>query len=432
MELLGQDPDEAGRDHADSTAAGRDRWLAFAVIGCSAGALAVALVLTSGTGEAGAVAPGCGPGSGCAEVLGSRWSRVLGLKTAMLAFFTHVLLIAATLPVAGLAGWQLRARPLVRQAAAAAVLGAAAWFLYLQAFEIGAFCRWCTAAHALGGLAAAGTFLRDARRIEAGGVLLGLAAAGALAAIQVMNPPAATIREAGASGAPAAADSAANTAAGGAASAAAPADAKDPTDPAAPLRLLGGRLEVDPAVVPAIGPADATERAVVLVDYACPHCRVAHGLLLARGVRVFVLPVPLNAACNPGINRGAMPARFDDSCTLAELGVAVFLSGGEAAYARYDAAAFGGDAPPSADEAEALAAELAPAMTDADRGAARAAVSENVSAWLALGAAGIADRVPVLVDPASGRTAVGRLYGADDLDALFGAPAPAAPAADPP
>ena len=367
--------------------------------------MAVSLVLTYGTGEAGGVAPGCGPGSGCAEVLASRWSRVLGVKSAMLAFFTYALLVAATWPVGGLAGWQLRARPAVRQALAAAIVGAAAWFMYLQAVELGAFCKWCTTAHALGTAAAVLTFVRDARagRLSAAGVAVGLAGAVALAAVQVMNPPAATIREAPAEEVR-------------------PVDAPagEPTETAAPLSLLSGLVMVDPASTPTLGAADAAERVAVMVDYACPHCRVAHKLLIDRGVRLLVLPVPLNAACNPQINEGGMPARFDDSCTLAELGVAVFLSGGEAAYARYDEAVFAGDRAPDAAGAEALAAEAAPAMTDADRAAAKAAVAENVAAWARLGEAGIADRLPVLVDAGSGRTAVGRLYGAEDLDTLFG------------
>ena len=36
----------------------------------------------------------------------------------------------------------------MRQALAAATLGTAAWFLYLQAVELGAFCKWCMSARA--------------------------------------------------------------------------------------------------------------------------------------------------------------------------------------------------------------------------------------------------------------------------------------------
>ena len=48
-------------------------------------------------------------------------------------------------------------------------------------------------------------------------------------------------------------------------------------------------------------------------------------------------------------------------------------------------------------------------MTREHREAAEAVVTENVAAWIRLGEAGIADRIPVMIDPASGRTAVGRL-----------------------
>lgn len=418
VEMLQDDPADAGRDHADRTAPGRDRWLAFGVIGCALAAMGVSLVLANGGGGGGGAAPGCGPGSGCAEVLGSRWSQVLGLKAAMLAFFTHALLIGATWPVSGLAGWQLTTRPLVRQALAAAVLGAAGWFVYLQATEIGAFCRWCMAAHALGAAAAVGTFARDARlgKLTPPAALIGLAGAATLAVAQVLDAPAATIVR-GSSEAPPAALSPAE----GPAAEAPPAGTPDP---AAAFTLLGGLVTVDPATTPAVGPADATERVVVLMDYACPHCRLAHGLLLGRGVRLLVLPVPLHAGCNPAFNPGQSSPRFADSCVLAELGVAVFLAGGDAAYAPYDALMFGGEEAPDAAEAEAAALLAAPGMTPAHREAARAVVAENVAAWIRLGEAGVAGRVPVMIHPATGNTAVGRLYGPEDVDALLAAPAP--------
>ena len=402
-QLLGEDLDDAGRDREDVTSGTRDRWLAGAVIACAAGAMIVSLVLSAGSGEAGA--PGCGPGSGCAEVLQSRWSRVFGLKTAMLAFFTHVLLVAATWPVAGLAGWQLRTRPLVRQTLAAAVIGAAAWFTWLQAVELEAFCKWCTTAHALGVAAAVLTFVRDGRlkRLQWPAPVIGLLGAAALAVVQVQNPPAATIREAE----PPTAEAGFRG------------DGTGAQPEATGLSLLDGLVPIELATTPAVGPADAPERVAAMLDYACPHCRGAHGLLRERGVRVLVLPVPLNAACNPAFNPGQMPARFDDSCTLAELGLAVFLAGGEAAYARYDEAMFAGDAAPDAAAAEALTAEIAPGLHPEHRERARAAVAANVEAWMRLGEAGIAERVPVLIDTASGRTAVGRLYGQEDLDTLL-------------
>ena len=410
-EILHDDPLDAGRDHADRTAPGRDRWLAFGVIGCALAAMGVSLVLAS-AGGGGGVAPGCGPDSGCAEVLNSRWSGVLGLSTAMLAFFTYALLVGATWPVSGLAGWQLKTRPLVRQALAAAVLGAAGWFVYLQVAEIGAFCRWCMTAHTLGVAAAIGTFARDGRLgvLTLPAPVIGLAGAVTLAAVQVMNPPAATIVQ-GTPQAPAPAEAATPEAP----------RAAEADSPNATLSLLGGLVEVDPATTPAVGPADASERVVAMVDYACPHCRAAHGLLLDRNVRLLVLPVPLNAGCNPAFNPGQTSPRFADSCTLAELGVAVFLAGGDAAYASYDAAMFAGEEAPDAAEAEAAALEAAPGLTPGHREEARAVVAGNVAAWVRLGEAGIAERIPVMIDPATGNTAVGRLYGPEDLDALLAA-----------
>lgn len=437
-QLLGEDPDDGGRHHTDAMTAGTDRRLAFATVAAAAGAMGLSLVLAAGSGEVGGVAPGCGPGSGCDEVLRSPWSQVLGLRTAMVAVFTYALLIGATWPVSGLADWQLRSRPLVRQTLAAAVVGAVVWFVYLQFFEIGAVCMWCMSAHAAGLVVAGLTFWRDRRagRIQPASVVLGLLGAVALAAAQLLNPPGATITqgpdEAVAAAALLASERSTSAAAGTQNQSENQSEkpygnqSENQAEPgpsaaaaSATRSLLRGLVTIDPASTPALGPADAAERVAVMLDYACPHCRGAHALLLERGVRVLVLPVPLHSDCNPSINPGGMPARFDDSCALAELGVAVFLAGGEAAYAAFDAAMFESPTPPSAPEAETLAARLAPGLDPSHRSRAAAVVAGNVAAWLRLGEAGVADRLPVLIDTASDRLAVGRLYGAEDLDTLL-------------
>ena len=79
-----------------------------------------------------------------------------------------------------------------------------------------------------------------------------------------------------------------------------------------------------------------------------PALRKAHRLLLDRGVRLLLLPVPLNADCNPAFQPGqTSPTASPTAARSPRLGVAVFLAGGEAAYARYDGAVFASEGCPS-------------------------------------------------------------------------------------
>jgi len=86
------------------------------------------------------------------------------------------------------------------------------------------------------------------------------------------------------------------------------------TAPAAPppaagnlLSLLGGRIRLDPALYPRLGPARGAATIAVLFDYTCDHCRTLNGYLgqaVARygdRLTIILMPSPLDAACNPAI-----------------------------------------------------------------------------------------------------------------------------------
>src|SRR5207248_2595280 len=119
----------------------------IAALAVVAGAVSVYLLWLS----LNAMAPaGCGPSSGCEEVLASRWSRWFGVPVSGLAVATY-------LGIAGVAGLLLRWSPARRPLLAAALLGlglaaggAAGWFTYLQFGRLGQLCQYCIGVHACG------------------------------------------------------------------------------------------------------------------------------------------------------------------------------------------------------------------------------------------------------------------------------------------
>src|SRR5881394_3658325 len=121
----------------------------------AAGAVSAYLLSVSLSGGR---AIGCGPGSGCDEVLGSRWAYVLGVPVSALALVVDLALLVTTFSCGP------KSTPKQRRGAweiivpcAVLVLGGALWFTALQAVVLHRFCPWCLTAHACGALAA--TFL---------------------------------------------------------------------------------------------------------------------------------------------------------------------------------------------------------------------------------------------------------------------------------
>ena len=94
-------------------------------------------------------APGCGAGSNCDYVLGSRWSRWLGVPVGGLAALAHagVLLASFAAGPAAVPG-RRRAAWLLMLLLTSAAAGAAAWFLFLQVHVLQTLCAYCTADHA--------------------------------------------------------------------------------------------------------------------------------------------------------------------------------------------------------------------------------------------------------------------------------------------
>jgi uncharacterized membrane protein len=257
---------------------------------------------------------GCGVGSPCEEVLGSRWSSIGGVVPvsglaagAYLAMLldSFFLGLSTELPVRRLA-W--RAMLILTGAAA----GSAVWFIILQKWEIGSFCPYCMATHITGLLLTALVIWRAPRQVDddaveqdssagasvvirrwpaVGMAFSGVALAGILVVSQIVFAPPAVYR-------------------GG--------------------ESLIDLPTLDPHAEPMIGSPDARYVVTLLFDYECPHCQQLHSMLdevihRYKGKVAFALcPTPLNPQCNPYIPR--VTAEFQDSCDLTKIALAVWVA----------------------------------------------------------------------------------------------------------
>lgn len=330
------------------TSGGRSgAWWAMVLLATAALTVSSYLTFVALTSAAGPM--GCGAGSGCQEVLGSKWSKVLGLPVSALAAGLYLMVLGALVLLrpgkqgspggtsAAPAAWVLLV------ACAAAIAGAAAWFIYLQAGIVRAWCPYCMVDHALG-IVLAGLILWSApRRMPRGAIgvaaSVGVVAVAAVAVVQGLTPARIYLADL-----PTGRDF----------------DLRDGGQ-----RIVGlqdGALRLTVADEPHIGPVDAPRVMAMLFDYACPHCRRTHHavrdyMAQAPGELVLVaLPTPLNRACNPYAPEEP-PARFDESCELAAIALAMHRADATK-FEAFDAWMYEPQMPRSAAEARAHAAEL--------------------------------------------------------------------------
>ena len=299
---------------------------------------------------------GCGSGSPCDEVLGSRWSAIGGvLPVSGLASGVYLAMLAANLfigPATAAPVRRLAWRSMLVLVGAAA--GSAVCFIIVQKWVIGAFCPYCMATHITGLLLAALVIWHAPKQFDDGSTdiaptnpapattapqrvigplpaiglaLVGLALAGIMAVCQVHFVPPAIYR-------------------GG--------------------QSQDGLPALDPHAVPLVGSPDAPYVVTLLFDYKCPHCQQLH-LMLDEAVRRYggklafaLCPAPLNSQCNPYIPRDV--DEFKDSCELAKVGLVVWVAKREAfsAFDRWMFSFESGDRwhPRSLDGARTKAVEL--------------------------------------------------------------------------
>ncbi|HVJ84439.1 MAG TPA: vitamin K epoxide reductase family protein [Caulifigura sp.] len=382
---------------------------------------------------------GCGAGSGCADVLRSRWSNVAGIPVGLFAALTYLALAGLT--------WRSAWKPggcgtngIV--VVASLVMSTAIYFILLQAAVIQALCGWCLFDHALGLLAALTAFIvarrqtprltpavekksrlddplseYDApndkqasqprgRRVSAlPGLLAGVAISMGFVITQHFTgrmPEVARI-ESG----PAAEGE------GG--------DLK--------LVLKQGEAAIRLSLLPVLGSPQASRRLVLMYDYCCPHCREAHAVirrlqpLSNNDWQVVFVPAPLNRDCNSAIEE--TEERFRDACELARLSLAVWKLRPDD-WPDFDDWLFEPELPRPLAEAKSHAAalygELAVAEALLDP-VINQVIQSNVAAWIASGS----QVLPVILSPGVSGIA-GRTESDEELKSVltreFGFPKP--------
>lgn len=317
---------------------------------------------------------GCGPESDCDRVLGSRWAKWLGVPVSAFAVLIDALTLWGTFQIGRAASPERSARGwLAAMLGSILILGAAVWFVALQAFAVG-WCPYCMTAHASGAVAAV-YVLVQARRSGAlpagiagraagfGAVCLALLVAGQVIyrpktgrelkdfavgtnLILTVNPAAQT------SGAP---SSSASLPRGGIITSSPPVLPTPPppatnastTGPAQvftpgrvpvsamkqPFKFHDGTAAVDLFDVPVIGSPTNAKAMLSLFDYTCHHCREMHPLLeevqraFSNQLVIASLPMPLDATCNRAVTRTSRA--HTNACDYARLGLIVWRANRE-------------------------------------------------------------------------------------------------------
>lgn len=279
---------------------------------------------------------GCAPGTGCDQVLGSRWSFIFGfIPLGAPGFCCYAVLLAIILLADSLDDrqfsllmWRLSV------IAAGAVLGSAGWFIYVQRHFIGAFCPYCMSTHCAGIVLSlllpvyvrvrdiVPRFLHRALLFAAG-----LCLASAFAVAHLLTTP----------------------------------------DSAYDKGYVQEELpDVGSLGLPELGGAGAEYRIVLMYDYRCSHCRKLHAMLpevldLLDGRFGFVLcPTPISRECNPYVDTDT--DLFAGSCTSDKCAMAVWRRNPEA-FPEMDDFLFGAGrdgewCPRNPEEARAKAVEL--------------------------------------------------------------------------
>jgi uncharacterized membrane protein len=351
------------------------RWMAVRLLSLLALGVSGYLFALSLTG---ASVPGCSWSDAvdCDSALASAWGKWLGLSVALGGLVCYALILAGSLfagqknPRVDALGWRLLefATPLA--------LGAAVWFIAVQAVALDAWCPYCLVVHACGLIAA--VLVLTLRRSASGAAptrlqpfgapnmaprataplpppaigvptMLGVLSVAALVLGQVFFPTnlVQTVSAAAIQGE-------FNLTATDEASSVEPA-VLEPTETGAEeiaiesapsgrpakrapgqrmFTLLDGKIKIDVYTHPLLGNPDAEHVILEFFDYGCPHCRQLHELMTKARKRygdqvaVVTFPWPLEARCNKLVYRTKPKSR--GSCRIAELALATFQANADA------------------------------------------------------------------------------------------------------
>ena len=281
----------------------KDKWLKWAAVLFCTVALAFSLILTwqsvSGVGMI-----GCGVGSGCDSVLGSRWSMLFDVvPVGSLAAGLYIVVLLCVFAASDKELESLCSSLVL--VASGAIIGSALWFTALQVFWIHQLCPYCMITHLCGVVASALLFCVYSPKRKWMLWALGLALSGLLAFVQFLT--------------------------------------------SSPRIQQGWVEEKLPSFsiyeYPHIGSVEAEKVYEILFDYQCSHCHTIHRLMQEvvekHPETAFVLiPTPLSPLCNPYIPKES--DQFDGSCELARLALAMWRISGEAFYS-FDSWLFAND-----------------------------------------------------------------------------------------
>lgn len=292
----------------------KKRWLRWGILGLCllGGALSLWLSIEKITGNISNLA-GCGQGSGCNDVLGSKWSVLWKLIPVSIVSLGLYFVTACSLWIAH------PVAVFLRRLAMWLFLGAAVWFTALQLWVIGEICRYCMVMHILGVSTAIGLALFEPKMLTKRALLpaLPLAVIGVatLAVIQIYGPVPDTYQVDEVRGD----------------LLQLPEQLPDElTSKTRRLSYLDGKLTFRLGEYPFMGSKEAPHVIVKYFDYTCAACRKAHlhvqQTLMRRPdeVAVILLPVPLNPDCNPHF-----PLRQKEhanACFLAHYAYTVWVS----------------------------------------------------------------------------------------------------------
>lgn len=267
---------------------------------------------------------GCGAGSGCANVLGSRWSQWLLIPVTAPALALYATLLFLT----------FRPHRTALLAVATSLAAAAIWFGIVQAFILQQFCPWCLAAHTIGLIAAISIFRQTLKSTPAAnpkpsrkkqpaptlpsakpGILAGLAASSILILGQIFGPIPQTHQTSDLTLPPT------------------PTSSSSPATPE-PVHQRGSGRKVTFLTnkiyhldsLPHLGDPAAPNVLVKYFDYACDACRDQHEDLEAFQQKhpgkfcIILLPCPIQRSCNPNLPSHVID--HPNACTLARLALA--------------------------------------------------------------------------------------------------------------
>lgn len=287
-------------------------WWGWLLTGLNILALILSAIMSWHYLAGGSIA-GCGGGSPCEQVLGSRWSVIAGiLPVSGLAVGTYLAMFVCSLYIGPASEMSIRRLAWsVLLIMSGSIIGSALWFFILQRWVIGTFCPYCMAAH-LTGLLLSFLIIRkvpvksdgdSAERLirpaaVTGLVIGGLVLAGIMAVSQISLSPRAIYDDG---------------------------ESKE-------VESL-----IDYSSSPMIGSPDAPYIVTLLFDYQCSHCQKLH-FMLEEVIRhyndklSFVLcPAPLSNQCNPYIPLES--GTSSNSCDLVRISLAVWLADREAFHA---------------------------------------------------------------------------------------------------